>query len=81
MFKLERGNLIGDEDILNCCESYRTTVKCSSVNGLLGVMKKDDFLRLENQATAWQAILMNAKVKDHNINKRIALKNRVEIII
>lgn len=40
---------------------YRTTVKCTSITGLIGCMKKEDFYRLENQPQAWKAITANAK--------------------
>jgi len=49
LFRLEKGNIIGDEDLMSKQKVYRTTVKCTSIDGLIGCMKKDDFYRLENQ--------------------------------
>lgn len=49
LFRLEKGNIIGDEDLISKQKVYRTTVKCTSIDGLIGCMKKDDFYRLENQ--------------------------------
>jgi|LauGreDrversion4_2_1035121.scaffolds.fasta_scaffold191114_2 RNA polymerase-binding transcription factor DksA len=40
-------------------------------------MKKEDFLRLENQSSAWTAISYNAKQKNQNIEKKINLKKDV----
>jgi hypothetical protein len=34
-------------------------------------MRKDDFLRLENQAYTWQALSQNAKTKEQTINKHL----------
>lgn len=48
LFRLEKGNIIGDEDMVTKQKVYRTTVKCTSIGGLIGCMKKDDFYRLEN---------------------------------
>jgi len=48
LFRLEKGNIIGDEDLISKQKVYRTTVKCTSIDGLIGCMKKDDFYRLEN---------------------------------
>jgi hypothetical protein len=40
-------------------------------------MKKEDFLRLENQSSAWAAISYNARQKNQNIEKKINLKKDV----
>jgi len=40
---------------------YRTTVICTSIEGSVICMKKEDFLRLENQQNAWNIISTNAK--------------------
>jgi len=48
LFHFERGNIIGDEDLIAECPKYRTTVKCVSITGLVGKMRKEDFMRLEN---------------------------------
>jgi len=58
---LEKGNIIGDEDMLNKEKYYQTTVKCTSMQGLVWCMRREDFLRLENQSSAWTAISFNAK--------------------
>lgn len=42
------GNIVGDEDLVTREPNYRTTVKCSSLMALVCVMKREDFLRLEN---------------------------------
>ena len=42
-------------------------------------MKKEDFLRLENQAFAWTQLLKNAKLKQIAIAKRITTKNDVVV--
>ena len=42
-------------------------------------MKREDFLRLENQAYAWNQLLKNAKMKQISIIKSINLKNDVEV--
>ena len=63
LFKLEKGNIIGDEDLIHLSPQYTTSVVCSSLNGLVGRMKREDFLRLENQAYAWNQLLKNAKMK------------------
>lgn len=60
-------------------QAYTTTVTCTSLQGLVGQMKKEDFLRLENQAFAWTQLLKNAKLKQIAIAKRISTKNDVEI--
>ena len=45
---MERGNIIGDEDVLQGREFYTTTTVCTSLTGLIGRMRIEDFLRLEN---------------------------------
>ena len=60
-------------------QGYTTTVTCTSLGGLVGQMKKEDFLRLENQGFAWTQLLKNAKLKQIAIAKRISTKNDVEI--
>jgi hypothetical protein len=47
LFRFEKGNIIGDEDLIAECPEYRTTVKCVSLTGLVGKMKREDFMRLE----------------------------------
>eukprot|EP00347_Sterkiella_histriomuscorum_P008621 403344394 len=79
LLKLEKGNIIGDEDLIDHNPLYTTTVYCSSLQGLVGQMKKEDFLRLENQAYAWTQLLKNAKLKQIAIARRITIKNDVEI--
>jgi len=56
---------------------YRTTVKCTSLDGLVGCMKREDFLRLEHQHSSWAAISSNATQKNQTIEKRINLKRDV----
>ena len=56
---------------------YHTTVKCTSLDGLVGCMKREDFLRLEHQNSSWSAISSNAKQKNQTIEKRINLKKDV----
>lgn len=63
------------------CTHYRTTVKCVSLHGLVGKMKKEDFMRLENQTYSWHALMLNAKNKEYAINKHLQLKSSVEINI
>jgi hypothetical protein len=70
-FRFEKGNIIGDEDMIMGCPTYRTTVKCVSLTGLVGKMKKDDFMRLESQTYSWQALTLNAKTKEQAINKHL----------
>jgi len=53
LYRFEKGNIIGEEDLISGCDKYRTSVKCVSLHGLLGKMKKEDFLRLENQSYSW----------------------------
>eukprot|EP00347_Sterkiella_histriomuscorum_P015778 403355716 len=77
LFKLEKGNLIGDEDMVNHDEIYSTTVICCSLNGLVGAMKREDFMRIENQQSAWKALQLNCRQKNQQINKNIALQNEV----
>jgi hypothetical protein len=79
LYRFEKGNIIGEEDLISGCSTYRTTVKCVSLHGLLGKMKKEDFLRLENQTYSWQALCINAKTKENAINKLLKLKTNVEI--
>jgi hypothetical protein len=81
LFRFERGNIIGDEDMIMGCNQYRTTVKCVSLTGLVGKMKREDFMRLENQTYSWQALILNAKNKEQSINKHLQLKTSVEINI
>jgi hypothetical protein len=45
---MERGNIIGEEDLMNHRSHYSTTVICTSLKGLVGCMKREDFLRIEN---------------------------------
>lgn len=71
--------MIGEEDLIDRNPSYSTTVKCVSLQGLVGRMKKEDFLRLENQAFAWTQLLKNAKLKQIAIAKRITTKNDVVV--
>jgi len=56
---------------------YRTSVKCTSLEGLVGCMKREDFLRLEHQNSSWTVISSNAKQKNQTIEKRINLKKDV----
>lgn len=63
------------------CAKYRTTVKCVSLKGLVGRMKKEDFLRLEFQNYSWQVLSQNAKTKEQAINKHLQLKSKVEVNI
>ncbi|CDW86844.1 cyclic nucleotide-binding domain containing protein [Stylonychia lemnae] len=79
LFKLEKGNVIGEEDLIDLNQCYTTTVKCTSLQGLVGQMKREDFLRLENQAFAWTQLQKNAKLKQIAIAKRITIKNDVEV--
>lgn len=81
MFKFERGNVVGEEDLIDKSDHYTTTVVCTTLHGLLGQMKKEDFLRLENQAYAWTALLKNAKLKQMAVARSITLKNNVVIEI
>lgn len=78
MFLFEKGNIIGDEDLIINCPTYRTTVKCISLTGLVGVMKKDDFMRLEFQTFTWNALNLSAKNKELAISRHLQLKNNVE---
>jgi hypothetical protein len=71
------GNIVGDEDLTIREPVYRTTVKCSSLTACVWVMKKEDFVRLENQTLSWQAIVANAKSKTDMITKRLSLKQEV----
>ena len=64
---MERGNIIGEEDMISKQKVYRTTVKCISIDGVIGQMKREDFFRLEHQVTAWRAIVQNAAQKDVTI--------------
>ena len=65
---------MGDEDLITKQELYRTSVKCSSLEGSVACMRKEDFLRLENQTLCWQAIIGNAKQKQQTIVKRVYMK-------
>jgi hypothetical protein len=56
---------------------YRTTVKCTSLDGLVGCMRREDFLRLEHQHSSWAAISSNAMQKNQTVEKRINLKKDV----
>lgn len=78
LFRFEKGNIIGDEDLIAECPEYRTTVKCVSLTGLVGKMKREDFMRLEIQPYTWNALTLNAKNKEQAINKHLQLKNTVE---
>jgi hypothetical protein len=60
------------------CLKYRTSVKCVSLHGLVGRMKKEDFMRLENQTYSWSALTKNAKNKEQAINRTLTLKGQVE---
>ena len=62
-------------------KTYRTTVTCTSIVGLIGCMRKDDFYRLENQPQAWKAITANANQKELAITKHVDLKKDVEIVL
>ena len=42
----EKGNIIGEEDLLNKYETYQATVTCKSLQGIVGCMKREDFFRL-----------------------------------
>jgi hypothetical protein len=53
-------------------------VKCVSLTGLVGKMKREDFMRLEIQPYTWNALTLNAKNKEQAINKHLQLKNTVE---
>ena len=48
LFKFEKGNIIGDEDLINHNQYYTSSVSCTSLQGLVGCMRRDDFLRIEN---------------------------------
>jgi hypothetical protein len=54
-------------------------VKCSSLTGLIGCMRREDFLRLENQTFAWQTISQNARGKEAMIDRRMGVKKEVEV--
>ena len=41
-------------------------------------MKREDFLRLENQPYSWSALTLNAKNKEQAINTMLVLKNKVQ---
>lgn len=56
------------------CPKYRTSAKCVSLHGLVGRMKKEDFMRLENQTYSWVALSQNAKNKEQAINRMLTLK-------
>ncbi|CDW89498.1 UNKNOWN [Stylonychia lemnae] len=79
LYRLEKGNLIGDEDLIQQSEFYQTSVICTSLTGLVGAMKREDFLRLENQQSAWKQLQINASQKISQIKKNICLKNDVII--
>lgn len=40
-------------------------------------MKREDFLRLENQQTVWKQLQQNTKHKMFQIDKNVTLKNEV----
>jgi hypothetical protein len=44
---------------------------------MVGCMKKEDFMRLENQTFAWNYLTWNAKLKAESMNKRISMKKQV----
>ena len=60
------------------CPKYRTTVKCVSITGLVGKMRKEDFMRLENQSFTWVVLQKSAKQKELAINRHLQLKSNVE---
>jgi len=41
-------------------------------------MRREDFMRLENQPYSWSALTLNAKNKEQAINKLLVLKNKVQ---
>lgn len=41
-------------------------------------MKREDFMRLENQPYSWSALTLSAKNKEQAINKLLILKNKVQ---
>jgi len=53
LFRFERGNIIADEDLIAGMNTYRTTCHCISLTGLVAKMKREDFIRLENQPYSW----------------------------
>jgi len=53
---LGAGNLFGESDIIDGGETRTTTVDCASLEGVLGRIKREDFMRLENQPHAWHEV-------------------------
>ena len=44
---VEKGNMLGDEDVKHEeATLYKTSVKCVSKDGVLMMIKKDDYIRL-----------------------------------
>jgi hypothetical protein len=41
-------------------------------------MRREDFMRLENQPYSWSALTLNAKNKEQAINTLLVLKNKVQ---
>ena len=41
-------------------------------------MKREDFMRLENQPYSWAALTLSAKNKEQSINRLLVLKNKVQ---
>ncbi len=78
LFRFEKGNIIGDEDLIAGMTTYRTTCKCISLTGLVARMRREDFMRLENQPYSWTALSISAKTKEASINKLLVLKNKVQ---
>jgi hypothetical protein len=48
------------------------------MHGLVGRMKREDFMRLEMQPYTWTALSMSAKNKEQAISRLLTLKNNVE---
>lgn len=50
---------------------YNTTVQCISQNGLLLMMSREDFRKLESQNLLWKKILINGEQKIRKYHEKM----------
>ncbi|CDW90548.1 UNKNOWN [Stylonychia lemnae] len=66
-----QGNFLGEEDAVKMVD-YTTTVKCYSENGVLLVMKVQDFYqKIKGSTDTWQLIKNVAKSKENTTNNSL----------
>ena len=77
--------MLGDIDILQGLESedpvtYSVTVKCISQKGQFMYIKKEEFLKLQNQPHVWNILLQQVNYKQQQIKDVINQANMIRYV-